>query len=147
MATIFLCVLALLVAIHGALTISEGGEAPRFSTVAPGIAYATFEVRPGDAEPFSGHVFRIDLDVVDLRLVPAGGPSSRRTVEQIAAPYPAVVAVNANFFDHEGRAMGLVVDGGRVLTAAKRSSWGALVVNRTGAHIALGADVDDPLAH
>src|SRR5712691_549959 len=88
MATILLCVLALLLAINGAPTIAEGGEAPRFSTVAPGIAYATFEVRPGDAEPFSGHVFRVDLDVVELRLVPAGGPSSRRTVEQIAAPYP-----------------------------------------------------------
>ena len=147
MATILLCVLALLLAINGALTISEGGEAPRFSTVAPGIAYATFEVRPGDAEPFSGHVFRADLDVVELRLVPAGGPSSRRTVEQIAAPYPAVVAVNASFFDKEGRAMGLAVDEGRLIAAGKLQSWGALVVNGTNARIVLGSDIPDRLVH
>ena len=43
--------------------------------------------------------------------------------------------------------MGLVVDGGRLLSGAKRSSWGALVVNGKGAHIALGADIGDPLDH
>src|SRR3989441_7137051 len=146
MATILLCVLALLLAINGALTIAEGGEAPRFSTVAPGIAYATFEVRPGDAEPFSGHVFRVDLDVVELRLVPAGGPSSRRTVEQIAAPYPAVIAVNASFFDKEGRAMGLAVDEGRLIATGKLQSWGALVVNGTNARIGVGSAHPGPPA-
>src|SRR5947209_4306349 len=110
--TILLCVLALLLAIKGALTISEGGEVPRFSTVAPGIAYATFEVRPGDAEPF-----------------------------------PAVIAVNASFFDKEGRAMGLAVDEGRIIAPGKLQSWGALVVNGTTARIVLGSDIPDRLAH
>src|SRR6266508_569141 len=99
-----------------------------FVAVAPGIAHATFQVSPGDAEPFSGHAFKIDLDVAELRLVPAGSPSSRRTVEEIVAPYPAVVAINASFFDKEGRAMGLAVDEGRPIAGGKRQSWGALVV-------------------
>ena len=120
---------------------------PRFSDVAPGIAYAMFQVVPSDAEPFSGHAFRVDLDVAELHLVSAGAPASRRTVEQIAAPYPAAVAVNASFFDHEGRAMGLAVDRGRLLARGKRQSWGALIVNDKRARIVLGVDIKDPLAH
>jgi Phosphodiester glycosidase len=117
-------------------------------TVAPGIAHATFQVRPeGAEEAFSGHAFNVDLDVAELRLVPAGGPSSRRTVEEIVAPYPAVVAVNASFFDHEGRAMGLAVDGGRVLASGTRRSWGALVIDDREARILLGAEIGDPHAH
>src|SRR5688572_9625026 len=69
-------------------------EPPRFETVAPGIAHLVFQARPEDAEPFSGRAFKIDLDVAELRLIPAGGPSSRRTVEEIVAPYPAVAATN-----------------------------------------------------
>jgi hypothetical protein len=63
-------------------------ESPRFSIVAPGIGHATFKGRSADAEPFSGHAFKIDLDEAELRLVPAGDPSARRTVEQIVAPIP-----------------------------------------------------------
>src|SRR5216683_4818850 len=99
-------------------------EPPGFSIVAPGIAHAIFEVRPADAEPFSGHAFKIDLDEAELRLVPAGDPPARRTVEQIVAPYPVVVAVNASFFDKEGRAMGLAVDAGRMMALSNRRSWG-----------------------
>src|SRR2546427_7236907 len=96
------------------VAISAGQEAPRFLTVAPGISHATFDVRPPDGEPFSGHAFRIDLGEAELRLVPASGPSPRQTVEQIASPFPAVVAVNASFFDNDGRAMGLAVSEGRL---------------------------------
>ncbi|OLD39967.1 MAG: hypothetical protein AUI57_01180 [Candidatus Rokubacteria bacterium 13_1_40CM_2_68_8] len=115
--------------------------------MAPGIAHATFQMRPDDAEPFSGHAFKIDLDVAELRLVPAGGPSSRRTVEEIVAPYPAVVAINASFFDKEDRAMGLAVDDGRLLGGGKRQSWGALVVDGKKARITTGAEINDHLAH
>jgi hypothetical protein len=122
-------------------------EPPRFSIVAPGIAHAIFEVRPADAEPFSGHAFKIDLDVAELRLVPAGDPSARRTVAQIVAPYPVVVAVNASFFDKEGRAMGLAVDEGQVMASSKQRNWGALVIDGKKGRIMLGADIQDPLAH
>ena len=126
---------------------NSASSPPRFSDVAPGIAYAMFQVVPSDAEPFSGHAFRVALDVAELHLVSAGAPASRRTVEQIAAPYPAAVAVNASFFDHEGRAMGLAVDRGRLLATGKRQSWGALIVNDKRARIVLGVDIKDPLAH
>jgi hypothetical protein len=133
--------------VSGAGVGSARGEPPRFATLAPGIRHATFQVRAEDAEAFSGHAFRIDLDVAELRLVPAGGPLSRRTVEEIVAPYPAVVAINASFFDKEGRAMGLAVDEGRLIASGKRQSWGALVVKDKKALIVLGGDINDHLAH
>ncbi len=69
-------------------------------------------------------IFKIDLDVAELHLVPAGDPPARRSVEQIVAPYPVVVAVNASFFDKEGRAMGLAIDAGRMMALSNRRSWG-----------------------
>ena len=126
---------------------SAQGRPARFLTRAPGIAHAAFEVRSGGADAFSGHAFTVDLDVADLRLVPAGGQASRRTVAEIVAPYPAVVAINASFFDTDGRAMGLAVDEGRVMAGGKRRSWGALVIDDRNARIVLGADIKDDHAH
>ena len=131
----------------GAVMSPVRAEPPRFSVVAPGIAHAVFKVRPADAEPFSGHAFKIDLDVAELRLIPAGDPPLRRTVEQIVAPYPVVVAANASFFDIEGRAMGLAVDEGRVMAPSNRRSWGALVIDGKQARIMRGADIQAPLDH
>jgi hypothetical protein len=142
-----LCVLAVLWAVAGAVMSPVRAEPPRFSVVAPGIAHAVFKVRPADAEPFSGHAFKIDLDVAELRLIPAGEPPLRRTVEQIVAPHPVVVASNASFFDQEGRAMGLAVDEGRVMALSNRRTWGALVIDGKQGQIMLGADIRDPLGH
>src|SRR5438445_559095 len=136
-----------LLTVCGEVTVSAGQEAPRFLTVAPGISHTTFDVRPPDGEPFSGHAFRVDLGEAELRLVPASGPSPRQTVEQIASPFPAVVAVNASFFDNDGRAMGLAVSEGRLVATGKRASWGALVISGTDARIVLGSGISDPLAH
>ena len=140
-------VLAVLVAVCSAGTTPVSAAPPRFSLVAPGVAHATFDVSPADAEPFSGHAFKVDLDVAELRLVPAGEPAARRTVEQIVAPYPAAVAVNASFFDKEGRVMGLAVDEGRVMALSKQRNWGALVIDGKKGRIMLGADIQDHLAH
>ena len=142
-----LCVLVVLLAVAGAVMSPVRAEPPRFSVVAPGIAHAVFKARPPDAEPFSGHAFKIDLEVAELRLIPAGEPPVRRTVEQIVAPYPLVVASNASFFDTEGRAMGLAVDEGRVMVSSNRRSWGALVIDGNRGQIMLGADIRDLPGH
>lgn len=133
-----------LLTVCGAGGIASAQEVPpRFSPVAPGISHATFDRRLPDSEPFSGHAFQIDLGGAELRLVPAGGLSSKQTVEQIAAPFPAVVAVNASFFDKDGRAMGLAVGEGGVMATGKRRTWGALAVSGTDARIVLGSDIPD----
>jgi hypothetical protein len=141
-----LYLLPVLLTVSGAVSTPVKGEASRFLAVGPGIEHAIFQTRPDNAEPFSGHAFKIDLDVAEILLIPAGGHSSRRTVEQIAAPFPAVVAVNASFFDKEGGAMGLAVYGGQLIATSKRQSWGALVVDDK-ARIVPGADIHDPLAY
>lgn len=143
--TLILCAVPVIMALNGVGVRSARGEPPRFVTVAPGIARATFEGRGDDGEPFSGYAFKIDLEVAELRLVPAGGSSARRTVAQIVAPYPAVVAINASFFDKDNRAMGLAVDEGRSMGSGRRPSWGALVVEGRKARITVGADISDPL--
>jgi Phosphodiester glycosidase len=137
-----LCVLLMLSAVIGAFATSPGGDMARFRTVAPGIEHATFQVEPRDAEPFSGHAFKIDLDVAKLRLIPAGGPSARRRVEEIVASYPAVVAINASFFDRDGQAMGLAIYDGRPASGNRLKGWGALVISDR-ARIVLGADIDE----
>jgi len=123
------------------------GDDSRFRAVAPGVAHTTFKLQSDNGEPFSGHAFKIDLGVAKLHVVSAGDPSSRRTVEEIAAPYPAVVAANASFFDKDGRAMGLAVDEGRVIVASRQASWGVLVVDGKKARIGLGSDIRDPRAY
>jgi exopolysaccharide biosynthesis protein len=138
---------AVLLAVSSAWMSPVRAEPPRFSPVAPGVAHAIFQVSPADAEPFSGHAFKLDLEVAELHLVPAGGPAARRTVEQIVAPYPVVVAVNASFFDKEGRTMGLAVDDGRAMALGKQRNWGALVIDGKKGRIMLGADIQDHLAH
>ena len=135
-----------LMAITGVWASPASGEPPRFVTVAPGIVHAAYRVSADDAEPFSGYAFKVDLDVAELHLVPAGGSSSRRTVAEIAAPYPAVVAINASFFDRDGRAMGLAIDEGRSTGGGRRQGWGALVIEGKKARIMLGSAIDDGLA-
>jgi hypothetical protein len=139
-------VLLILSVATATVTTPVRAEPPRFRTVAPGIDHATFEVRSG-SDPFSGHAFRIDLNLAALRLVSAGGRAARQTVDRIAAAYPAVVAANASFFDQEGRAMGLAVDQSQVLATARLQNWGALVVDTTKSRIVLGSEIRDPSAH
>jgi exopolysaccharide biosynthesis protein len=122
-------------------------EPPTFTRAAPGIDYAFVDRHSDDIEPFQIHAFKIDLEVAELRLVSAGSSARRRTVEQIVAPHPAVVAVNASFFDTDGRAIGLGVDEGQLVTAGRRQSWGALVVEGKKARIVLGGDIQDYRAY
>src|SRR4029453_14198015 len=60
--TLVRCALPVLVFVNCAGAGGGGGEPPRFSTVAPGIAHSTFEIHTDGADPFSGHAFKIDLD-------------------------------------------------------------------------------------
>ncbi|HEY4223776.1 MAG TPA: phosphodiester glycosidase family protein, partial [Myxococcota bacterium] len=107
-----------------------------FTSVAPGIEHAVFDAAGSPA--FSGHAFIIDLKKVDVRLVPAGAPGDKRTVDVIAAAAPAHLASNASFFDETGKAMGRAVDGGKAIGSEKRSAWGALVIDQGVARIVLG---------
>ena len=141
-----LCALGMLLAAMSAFGAATSGENVRFRPVATGIEHATFEVDPPNSEPFSGHAFRVDLEAAQLRLVAAGASPTRRRVQDIVASYPAVVAVNASFFDTENRAMGLAVYDGSVAAGSKLRNWGAFAISDK-ARIVLGADLQEPVGH
>jgi hypothetical protein len=107
-----------------------------FSAVGPGVDHAAFEVKEPTA--FAGHAFVVDLNRVDVHLVPAGSAAGdRKTVDAIATS-PVHLATNASFFDEAGKAMGRAVDRGAVLVNDKKASWGALVVEQGRARVVLG---------
>jgi hypothetical protein len=107
----------------------------RFTRVADGVEYARLL---GDID---GHAFRIDLERAGLRVLAAGGPTTRREVAKIARRLPAAVAINGSFFDETDKAMGLVVDQGRLVSRGRYKPWGALVVKDRRASLTTGADV------
>jgi hypothetical protein len=88
--------------------------------------------------PLEGHAFRFEIADVELRLVPA--PRGRARVADLA-PQGNVVAVNASFFDTDGRAMGLAIDRGRSIGGARIGAWGALVVSRGSSRIVRGSEL------
>jgi hypothetical protein len=106
-----------------------------FTDVDGGVRHAAFST-----EGIAGHAFDIDLHSAELRMIGAG--VAHRTVDGIAAGLgPHVLAVNASFFDEDGKAMGRVVDGGRASSMSRLPSWGALVVDRKRARIVMGASL------
>lgn len=109
----------------------------RYTDVDDGVEYARFRTAT-----FSGHVFRVDLARAGLRVVPAGGPTVRRKVKVISRSFSRAVAVNGSFFDEKDRAMGLVVDQGRLIARQRVKPWGALVIEDGRARIVTGRDVD-----
>ncbi len=115
----------------------------RFTPVDDGVEYARFRSpKLGERPAFDGHAFRIDLARVPLRVLPAGGPTKHRDVRRTTRALERVVAVNGSFFDPEGRAMGLVVDQGRLLSRRRARAWGALVIKDGLAQIVGGRAVD-----
>jgi hypothetical protein len=86
---VVLCVLA----VTRAEVSPVSAEPPRFSLLAPGIGYATFAVRPVDAEPFSGHAFQLDLAVA-----PGSGSRGRRPWTRALRARPRVLPRLVYFF-------------------------------------------------
>jgi hypothetical protein len=114
----------------------------RFNDLANGVQYARLYDLRAEGERIDGHAFRIDLEAAGLRVLAAGGPKTRREVATIARRFQDVVAVNGAFFDEEGKAMGLVVDQGRLISRWRTKAWGALVVKDRRATMMKGKDVD-----
>jgi hypothetical protein len=107
--------------------------------VADGIEHAPFNLEAAGPLPLpvSGHVFVIDLRRVEARVIDAG-PGQRRAVSALVAALPVHLAINASFFDIDGKAMGRVVDRGQTRVRSRQAAWGALVLKGQQARIALG---------
>jgi hypothetical protein len=113
----------------------------RFTDVADGVGYARLYRVPVGETKLDGHAFRVDLERAGLRVLAAGGPKVRRDVATIVRRFEDVVAVNGSFFDEEDKAMGLVVDQGRLISRWRKKSWGALVIKDSRARLVKGHEV------
>lgn len=104
-----------------------------FSHVAPGIEATSFSEPAAPA--FAGHAFIVDLTQVDVGVVQA---KERKRVSELSARWPQHLAINASFFDPSGKAMGRVVDAGRIIAKERLRQWGALIVDRHQASVLAG---------
>lgn len=116
-------------------------EAGAWASLGRGLSHRTLE-----HGAIRGHAFRFAIADVELRLVPAAGGRAR--VDALA-PAGDAVAVNASFFDHDGRAMGLAIDRARSIGGRRLAAWSALVVAGDRGRVvrgdALRADTDADL--
>lgn len=62
----------------------------------------------------------------------------RKRVSELAARWPQHLAINASFFNPKGKAMGRVVDAGRMLSNERQPRWGALVLDKGQARVVAG---------
>jgi hypothetical protein len=90
--------------------------------LARGISYAKFSTGQ-----FDGHLFRVELDQVDVRVLESG---ARKQVKELVAGLPKVIATNASYFGNDDRAMGLVAGKGKPIV-----QWSALVIEKGEARI------------
>lgn len=137
-----LAVLAALVLPRACASPPSGGGVVRFTPVDVGVEYARLRVpATEEAAAIEGHAFRVDLEQAGVRVLPAGGPTVRRDVRTITRALPSAIAINGSFFDEEQRAMGLVVDEGRLISRRRYRAWGALVVKGRRGNVMMGSHV------
>ncbi len=118
------------------LLISQGGEASSWRLLEKGLSYKKIEIKKRSSKiPSAVHVFKIDPKRFDFRIVTAA-PETYATVRRMAEASGAVIAVNANFFDPEGKPLGLLIDQGKQLNPKKDISWwGIFYIDRKIPHI------------
>lgn len=107
-----------------------------WQTIAPGIEYQTLS--PPIATPWSHiHVFRIDLHQNKLDLINAKDFTQRyAVVNDFARKSHALMAINAGFFDHHYRPLGLRIRQHQVLNPLKSISWwGVFSIHKQQAQI------------
>jgi len=74
---------------------------------------------------FRLHAFKINPKLFNIRpLLPES--KKRDTIHQLTQASGALLGINANFFDPDGKILGLVVDKGKVVHPFKKISWWSL---------------------
>lgn len=125
--------LALLAAAAAPARASAGGDP--WTPLGRGVAHRTLA-----HGAIAGHAFRFRPVDVELRVVAAA--EGRAPVARLA-PEGDAIAVNASFFDEEGRTMGLAIDRGRSLGGRRIARWGGFAVDGGRPRIVGGASLGD----
>lgn len=90
-----------------------------------GIEYASIKGSSQSSEssiPYQIHAFRFQPENYTLKALYTPD-LQRKTIEELTVSQKALVGINANFFDPEGKILGLVIDEGKVVHPFKPISW------------------------
>ena len=111
----------------------RAGDELRFERLVQGLERRTIRwVPPGSGQSAVVlHAFRVDPKRFRFRVVSAKA-AKRDTVHAMAREADLVLAVNASFFDPQGRPLGLIVDRGRQVQRLREIDWGVFYTNREG---------------
>ncbi len=103
-----------------------------------GLEYTTLQINPlaPNASPAViknslTHAFRIDPKFFELKPLVLK-PGERAPIKKMQIASGALVAVNANFFDPEGKALGLIINQGQILNSLKKVSWWGVFLTEKG---------------
>ncbi|HEX5033027.1 MAG TPA: hypothetical protein VFW62_00985, partial [bacterium] len=90
-----------------------------------GLDYATLQTEAGAKI----HILKVDLKRFDAKVIDARDlKSSTLAVKTLAEKSKALAAINANFFDAEGKPLGLVLQNGKLKNPPKKISWWAALL-------------------
>ncbi len=87
-----------------------------------GLHYQKIEIKKNLGTPYIVHAFEINPRFYDLRPLTTT-PIKQGSIRSLVEKSGAVLGVNANFFDPQGKPLGLVVSKGQVLNPVKNISW------------------------
>ncbi len=101
-------------------------QALEYQALGEGLAYASWQIPQGITVL---HLLRIDLENFEIRPILASAFGQRAdSVQNLAESSKALAAINANFFDENKRALGLVLLREKILSAPQNTSWWAALL-------------------
>ncbi len=111
-------------------------ESASWQKLETGLSYRKIEVpRRSSSVPYLIHAFKISLQRFDLRPIQTS-TATYSNVKNMVSNSGALIAVNANFFDPTGKALGLVISNGKQLNPFKNISWwGVFYMEKNIPHI------------
>ncbi len=116
--------------------VAADAAATVWKTLRPGLETARMasasEIRPS----FTLRVFRLDLERFRVKAADArtyGENIRAASAREMTRRTGAILAVNASFFDENGRPLGLVISEGKRLNPYRNADWGVLSISRSRA--------------
>ncbi|HKX12157.1 MAG TPA: phosphodiester glycosidase family protein, partial [bacterium] len=109
------------------LLLSAEVGAIEYRPLEKGLDYATLQTEAGTKI----HILKVDLSRFQAKVLDARDlKSSTLAVKTLAEKSKALAAINANFFDAEGKPLGLVLQNGKLKNPPKKISWWASLLLR-----------------
>lgn len=99
-------------------------QAQTWQTIESGLNYRsiTYNQSKTNHVPYTLHVFKIDPGKFDFKPLWAT-PDRYQSIRKMVENSEAVLGVNSNFFDENGKPLGLIVSDGQTLHPFKDISW------------------------